>query len=35
MGNSRTVITYQYQEKTREGKPRFPVFVRVRESEQE
>ena len=25
-----TVITYQYQEKIRDGKPRFPVFVRIR-----
>ena len=28
-----TVITYKYQEKTRDGKPRFPVFMRVRGSE--
>ena len=28
-----TVVTYKYQEKTRDGKPRFPVFVRIRESE--
>ena len=28
-----TLITYKYQEKTRNGKPRFPVFVRVRPSE--
>jgi DNA ligase-1 len=28
-----TVITYKYQEKTRDGKPRFPVFVRIRGSE--
>jgi DNA ligase-1 len=25
-----TRITYKYQEKTRDGKPRFPVFLRVR-----
>ena len=24
------IITYKYQEKTRDGKPRFPVFVRER-----
>lgn len=28
-----TIITYKYQEKTRDGKPRFPVFMRVRGSE--
>ena len=25
-----TIITFKYQEKTRDGKPRFPVFVRIR-----
>ena len=28
-----TCITYKYQEKTRDGKPRFPVFLRERPSE--
>ena len=28
-----TTITYKYQEKTRDGEPRLPVFVRVRPSE--
>ena len=28
-----TRITYKYQEKTRDGKPRFPVFVRERPNE--
>ena len=28
-----TRITYKYQEKTRDGKPRFPVFMRERPNE--